>query len=195
MSCQPILGNSDTSEDTYQNKNTRGDNDHTVLTADVNSKIFDQHNTIIPDFSEVVTDTESNRQYYCISTKTEQKVDNMGRVENETIDTIVRKLNDDKKTKHVKNNDSHDTSTYVTNSKFSSVFGDMSLDLLSMVNLVRGLNSKVAEHGQNSQNITLDVCGLVEENKRLRELLAKTKVDNNRRYDSLCKNYDAKFIV
>jgi hypothetical protein len=193
MNFQPILGITESSNDTEQNGNTHSE--YAGMSVDLNSKIFNHHNTAIPDFSEVVTDTENDeRRYYCMATKAEQRLhETNGRVENEAIDEIVRKLNDDKRTKHVKDADDPESTKYVTNSKFTSVFSDVSVDLLAMVNLVRGLNAKVAEHAQNRQNLHIDVCGLVEDNKKLRESLARLKVESDRRYDTMCKQYDAKF--
>jgi hypothetical protein len=192
MSGLPILGTSESSIDTDRQERL-------PMTVDVNSKIFNSYNTNIPDFSEVVTGSDSDRRYHCISTKTNSPPMMSSRVENDAIDTIIRKLNDDKSSKQIKviddtdNDNDRDTVSYVTNSKFSSVLSDMSLDLLSMVNLVRGLNSKIVEQGSERQNVHSDVCGLIEENKRLRESLSKMKVENDRRYDALCKQYDTKF--
>lgn len=191
MSGQPILGTSENTIDTEHNSETQF---QSIMSKDLNTKIFDSQDVVIPDFSEVLTMSPPDKQYHCL-TKPKTAIEVI-QGENNTIDTIMRRLNqetkENKSNQITKIDDVDETKNFVTNGKFSTKISDLNLDFLSIINLVRTLNKSVANQSTEHQNLSRDLCRLVEENTRLKESMSKLKVENDRRYDSMCKVYDSK---
>ncbi|VBB17868.1 hypothetical protein YASMINEVIRUS_331 [Yasminevirus sp. GU-2018] len=199
---QPILVNtdSDTSIDdqkdakgSMKQTSTRGRRDQEMTPA-LNSKIF-RATDIIPDFSEVNTvsavDARSPSDevaYHCISTKGTKPSQPAYRPE--TIDTIIRNL--DKHESDASGSVTDDSSEFVTKSRFSTLIGDMRVDLLSLISLVNVLSKNSTANDSEMQNIKRDICRLVDENTQLKERLARLREEGDRRYDTMCKLYDSK---
>lgn len=181
---KPILGMSD-SDIMIDSSNSHFDDDV------YKTKIIKQTDSIfIPDFSERVQESASpkntEQQFYCISTRQNNSLSKQTNGKSETIDNIIKRLD-------VKPTDTtNDENEYVTKAKFSTLIGDMRVDILALINLLSTLNKNLSNESEEIQNLKKDMIKLVTENSSLRERLNKLKEDGDTRYNNTCQQYDKK---
>jgi len=144
----------------------------------------------IPDFSSETKSTSSTSsvtdesQFHCITTKDKPKSNPTQRTE--TIDNIIKRLDG----RAIESGD--DMTEYVTKAKFSTLIGDMRVNILSLINLLSTLNKNVTAESDEMHHHKKDMIKLVHENTQLRERLNKLKEEGDRRYNSVCQTYDKK---
>lgn len=168
MSIKPILVNSE-----YQ--------DSDVLTPALNNKIFSKDTAVVAhsDFATESTVTSTSvvdSDYH--STKNVKAVTNF---HPDPINTIVNKLDVQS-----------DNSDLVTKEYFTALIGELRVDILTLAKAVGALNSNVTVNNDEQQKIKQDVCKLVDKTSHLEDRFSKFKEEESRRYDTLCKSYDAK---
>lgn len=195
---QPILLNTEDDRfdamysDTMNNSLIQNKTKKQEFTPALCNKIFRANDNIIPDFSEVNTDfstdaniANDNTGYHCVNTRGSKGVSQVCRPE--TITNIIHKL--DNYGNNIDNN-SDDTKKYITMEEFSTLIGEMRVDILALVNLVGVLNKSITNNNEELKNIKSDVCKLVDENNLLKGRITKLKEEGDRRYDTMCKTYD-----
>lgn len=150
--------------------------------------------------------------YHCITTRDEsssfdQKNQSYG---HETVDNILRRL-DNKNTDnnmilstemsvqeydesvsydHRNNPNNTHMNDYVTKKKFTSLIGEMRLDILSMVNLLSVWNKNVATTNEEIQNLRKDIVKLVNDNDNLKDRINRISEDNSKHITALSKAHN-----
>lgn len=160
-------------------------------------KIFRQADTtFVPDFSDrnsassvEIKSPVDDVQYHCITTRGDKGQTNPI-CRPETIENIIRKL--DAPEESIVSSIGDDHKEYITKSKFSTLIGEMRVDILSMINLLSMLNKNASASNEEIQNIKRDICNLVNENTKLKEKVTKTKEDADKRLLHVCKTYNDK---
>lgn len=187
----------DTDSDMSNLTNMTNQTSQSNSTSGFSNSIFRQYEIPIPNIPNISTikhetdnTDETDNVYHCIATKgTKPRMESV--VKNETISKIVDRL--DGANNGFNQTSSDDITEYVTKAKFSALIGDMRVDLLSIIDLVRVLNKNLSIDNTEIQNVKKDVCKLIQENIQLKERYAEFKKEANRRHDILVKTYDAKF--
>ena len=67
---------------------------------------------------------------------------------------------------------------YLTVNNFSTLIGDMRVDILSMCNLLDMMNKNSTTTDEEIQNIKKDMCNLMNENNKLKERITKIKKED-----------------
>lgn len=170
----------------------------TVIDTQVQTtqKLFRQSDeTFVPDFSDrqsissVEIKTPDDVQYHCISTRGD-KTQNNPICRPETIENIIRKLDVPEELTVVNVSDEH--KEYITKSKFSTLIGEMRVDILSMINLLSMMSKDSSASNEEIQNIKRDICNIINENTKLKDKVTKTKDDADKRLLHVCKTYNDK---
>lgn len=210
---KPILCESETDANNVDIGDT--DQEHMTLQKPVREQNLIQQNNLhgskifkasdqqfIPDFSDRqsvssvdIKTPEDDVTYHCISTREnlnhDHKESNALVCKPETIENIIRKLDSqDDRTSVLSVADEH--KEYITKSKFSTLFGEMRVDILSMINLLSVLNKNATSANEEIQKLKRDLCNLVNENNNLKEKVAKTKDEVDKRLLHVCTVYNEK---
>lgn len=111
---------------------------------------------------------------------------------------IVKNKNDDKQmivNEMIYNFDQNDNSENknddITKIKFSSMIGEMRVDILSLVNLIGVLNKNVTSNNDEIQNLKKEIQRVITDNVSLKEKIARLKDDQMCMRDT----YDALFLA
>jgi hypothetical protein len=142
-----------------------------------NNKISRQHNNSLgSNPAETPPAKHDNKEYHNISTK--------------TFENIIQKLdNFDDNTSVITN----ENTEYVTKEKVSTLITEIKVDILSVVNLLDSLNETVNNNNNDINNIKQAIRVLMNENLEFKKKIAKTNVENDKKYNSLCIAFDVKF--
>lgn len=131
----------------------------------------------IPDFS----DSNNNMKQNTVKQKVTDK---------QLVDDMIYKFDtmDD-------NNDPDNVVEYITKNKFSTLIGEMRVDILSLVNLIGVLNKNVTLNNEEIQNLKKEVQKLVTENVSLKEKFVRLRDDQVNMRDVYDSKIDAISLV
>jgi hypothetical protein len=186
---KPVLCESESETNTIQSETETPD------TQIKHQKIFRQADaSFIPDFSDQQTISSveiktpsDNIQYHCITTHGDKEQNNPI-YQPETIENIIRKL--DVREESIVTNTSDENKEYITKSKFSTLIGEMRVDILSMINLLSMLNKNATSSNDEIQSIKRDICSLVSENNKLKDKIKKIRDDADTRILDMSNKID-----
>ena len=147
-------------------------------TTDSNTDQIFKHNEpfeSIPDF----TDSNDNKNVSFPKNEGKQKLINRKQSEKNIVDEMIHNFDQQNNYQDNDNND-NDTNNmveYITKNKFSSLIGEMRVDILSLVNLIGVLNKNMTLNNEEIQNLKKEVNKLVTENIFLKEKVVRLKDD------------------
>ncbi len=155
-------------------------------TTDTNAEHFFKHNELfesIPDFTDSNDNTNISK-----SNSTKLNVTKLNNSDKQTIDEMIYHFHPENDNEN-ENNDLDNTIDFSTKNKFSSLIGEMRVDILSLVNLIGVLNKNVTSNNEEIQNLKKEINRLVAENVFVKEKMIRLKDDQINMRD----NNDSKF--
>jgi hypothetical protein len=199
---KPVLLNSETnmqseSDNNDSQKMSSDQSDHRVVVT--NKLSADQSDQ--SDRSDRSDQSDrSDRSDYSTATRKDRKKTND--CVPETLDTIIKNLdncadikNQSKSPQMLGESNTHmlDMSDYVTKERFSSLIGDMRVDMLALVKLVDSMRKNETNISEEIRNLKKDMSKLVTENAQLKERMNRLKVDGDNKYQSLSQMVTTRF--
>jgi len=183
---KPVLLNSETNMQSESDNN-----DSQKMSSDQSD-----HRVVVTDQSDQ-SDRSDQSGYHCITTKGDRK--KTDDCVPETLDTIIKNLdncNDNtsqSKSPQLSGTHVPDMSDYVTKERFSSLIGDMRVDMLALVKLVDSMRKNETNITEEIRNLKKDMSKLVTENTQLKERMNRLKVDGDNKYQSLSQMVTTRF--